>query len=530
MPKVSIEPVRPSRPRAAAAARWPDPPRSVLLWGVLIAALSYGAGVLASFAPYASAAAVGIGFLGAMGVAHVRRLVNRHSTPPADSRSAAVAGTSSAAWMVHDVEADVVDADLRSARLLYYGGMILIGQLTFRTPKVHLTVSDWLFFFSLCLAVSVFCLRQPRFTVKLPPLLLAGTALFVMGGLASSFGSDVPNQSIVVILRLAYLTVVWFWLGTVVLQRVEHIWLAVGVWVMSASLDGAGAILQYFKGDVIPGGAVHWGRVSGFTANINDLGGITSTALVPALLLLLFKMRGRRRAYSTLGSVTVVLIATGLILSGSVGSFLAMCVATAFWFGAHPTPVRRLLALAVVAAALLVAFSSHTPTYSQSVIDRVNHFGAGSPDDPNKTLDSRLQGYHVALVRIVKDPFVGVGLDTESSRAGTLPVHNIIIGTWFESGILGVIGIILIFLSVAREALTAIMRSKDAHERALAIALASSFVAFLVFLLSEDALYTRYGWISAGLIFAVRAVQTRRVGQQHMAALAHASVLAPAAR
>jgi O-antigen ligase len=198
-----------------------------------------------------------------------------------------------------------------------------------------------------------------------------------------------------------------------------------------------------------------------------------------------------------------------------VGSLLAACVATAFWFGAHPTPVRRLLALTAVAAGLLFFLSSHNPTYSQSAFDRIGRFGTGSPDDPHNTLDSRLQGYRIALVRIEADPFVGVGLDDESSQAGTLPVHNIIIGTLYETGVLGLIGLLLIFLSIARMGLAAIVDARDTNERALAIALVSSFLAFLIFLLSEPALYTRYGWVSAALVVALRSVQTKRAEREH---------------
>lgn len=525
MPTESSVFLRPSRVSALVADRWFDVPfgslRGIATWGLIIAGTSCGAGLLASSAPSGSAVAVVILFFGAIGVGHVRRLAHRHSAmtqlyaPRVDIVAAPIAA-------LREAGTEMVDADYRLARLAYYGGMILLGQLTFRTPKLHLTVSDWIFFFSLCLAIAVFCLRQRRMTVNLPPMLLVGTGLFAVGGLLSSFGSDVPNQSIAVIIRLCYLTVVWFWLGTIVLQRLEHIWLAVGLWIISASLDGAGAILQYFKGDVIPGGVVHWGRVTGFTQNVNDLGGVASAALVPALLILLFQMRRGRRGSVIFGSLAVGLIATGLILSGSVGSLLAACVAMAFWFGAHPTPVRRLLALAAVAAALLFFLSSHNPTYSQSAFDRIGRFGTGSPDDPHHTLDSRLEGYHIALVRIEANPFVGVGLDAESSQAGTVPVHNIIIGTLYETGVLGLIGLLLIFLSIARMGLTAIIAARDTSERALAIALVASFVAFLVFLLSEPALYTRYGWVSAALLVALRSVQTKRAEQEHRMELASA--------
>jgi hypothetical protein len=392
---------------------------------------------------------------------------------------------------------------------LYYGGILLIGQLTFR-PIFPLTISDWLFFFAFCAAASQLILRHTSAEVKLPSTLLAGILLFAIGGVLSSFGSDLPNQSITVIARLCYLTVIWFWLGTLVLRRLEHIRMAIVLWVCSAALDGVGAVAQYVKGDVIPGGQVNWGRVSGFTENVNDLGGITSIALVPALLLLLFVWKRSHGSLAILRAGGVVLIAAGLILSGSVGSLAAASVAVAFWFGSQPTPIRRLLALGVLAVAFLTLVSGYRPTYSQSTIERITRFGTNSPDDPNKTLDSRFVGYRIALARVEKNPFVGVGLDSESNRAGKLPVHNVVLGTWFATGLFGLIGMSLIFFSVARVAWRTVVDAADANERALALALVSSFLAFGVFLLSEPALFTRYGWIAAALTFSLRAVQAAR--------------------
>jgi O-antigen ligase len=172
--------------------------------------------------------------------------------------------------------------------------------------------------------------------------------------------------------------------------------------------------------------------------------------------------------------------------------------------------MRRLILLAGVAVAFVAILNTHNPTYSQSAFDRLSRFGNGSPGDPNKTLDSRIQGYRVALARIRDDPFVGVGLDSESNRAGTLPVHDIVLGTWFATGFLGLAGIFIIWLGVARAALSTVLGAQDADERALALALAASSIAFLVFLLSEPALFSRFGWASAALILALRAIQIRR--------------------
>jgi O-antigen ligase len=478
--------------------------------GLLTVALSCGAGFAASSLQPVSVASIAIAFLGVLAVVYVRGLVPRKQTAQAGTTRSAFAGVSlGSSAGLEEATSEDRSLNLRFARLLYYGGILLIGQLTFR-PIFPLTLSDWLFFFALCATASALALRQPSVEVRLPSSLLTGIALFAIGGLLSSFDSELPRESIGVIVRLCYVTAVWFWLGTVVLRRVEHIRTAIVLWVCSAAVDGIGAILQYFKGDVIPGGDVNWGRMTGFTQNVNDLGGVTSAALVPALLILLFAAPTGRNGFLVVRAVIVALIATGLILSGSVGSVLAAGIAAALWFGSQPTRVRRLLALGAAGVACFVLLSSHNPTYSQSAFDRITQIGSGYPGDPSKTFDSRVEGYRIALARIEMNPFVGVGLDSESNRAGQQPVHNILLGTWFATGLLGLTGIIMIFVSVGRAALRAVREAPSESERALALALASSFTAFLVFLLSAPLLFTRYGWVPAALIFALRAVQVGR--------------------
>jgi len=392
----------------------------------------------------------------------------------------------------------------RLPRVLYYLGVLFIGQLTFR-HRASVTLSDVFFFLSFVTMLGRIALERRRIEVSLPPLLLVGVFLFAIGGLISSFGTEVPQQSVVVIVKLIYVTVVWFWLGTVVLRRLEHVYTALALWVASAALNGAGALAQRFLGDVIPGGTVNWGRMTGFTANVNDLGGITSIALVPALVLLMVLAKGSRSLFLSMAGV--ILVSTGLLLSGSVGSLAAAAVACALWFGSHRARLQRVLAIAAAGLALIALYSAQSSPDSQSVVQRLTRFGTGSPDDPDRTLGSRVATYHGALARISSNPVVGVGLDPENNQINDHPVHNIVIGTWFQTGIVGLTGMVLIFVAGLRTARASILRAGSLEERAVALGLTASLVAFIVFLMSEPALFTRYGWVSMALLMALHAVQ-----------------------
>ena len=134
--------------------------------------------------------------------------------------------------------------------------------------------------------------------------------------------------------------------------------------------------------------------------------------------------------------------------------------------------------------------------------------GAGS-------LDDRVVVYRVALSKIEEHPFRGVGFDLVSvtSPFGVVTyaydVHNLIIGTWYKAGFIGLAGLLTVLFAVFRSGWISIVQSRVETERMAAVALVASAVAFFVFAMSEPVLYSRFGWITAALILALRAVQER---------------------
>jgi O-antigen ligase len=400
------------------------------------------------------------------------------------------------------------DDDFRLARLLYYAGFALLGLLTLRPASVG-TFSDVLFLGSFASAASLLAIYRRRVAILIPPLLLYGLLIFSLGAFASTFSSLSPNASIAVVVRLLMLTAVWFWLGTVVLRRREHVLTAAGLWVASAALNGMGSIAQLTVDPyIIPGGRVDWGRATGFTSHMNDLGGIAAVALIPALM---FSMRPSRNPLSTLAAYAgLLLAATGLILSGSVGALLAAAVGGFLWITAAPRlPARTFVffGVALVGAIALLQFqeSKDAPT-PVARLERVT----GSHTDPNATLWTRIETYRVAIDRILDNPFTGVGLDSESSTIGTTEPHNLVIGLWFKAGFIGLAGVVLLLVAILSAARATLREAASVDEQMLAVALLCSLVAFLVFSISAPAFYTRYGWAPAALLLALRAIQIRR--------------------
>jgi O-antigen ligase len=132
-----------------------------------------------------------------------------------------------------------------------------------------------------------------------------------------------------------------------------------------------------------------------------------------------------------------------------------------------------------------------------------------SESSTGATLWSRVDTYRAAVKRVEQNPLVGVGLDDQSSTIDQYEPHNLVIGTWFKSGIIGLVGMLLIIFAIGKTGWLALRDARVSEDRMVAVALLCAFAAFVTFSMSAPILYTRYGWISAALLVALRAVELR---------------------
>ena len=398
------------------------------------------------------------------------------------------------------------DRRLRPARLAYYAGAATIGFLTVR-PALGFTASDWIFLLAVGIAGLVILVQGITLYYVIPRAITVGVLIFALGGLLSSIDAVAPNQSALVVVRMLYLTLVWFWLGTVVLQTRSHVQNALVAWVCSAALSSSGALIQFVYGDVIPGGTLAWGRTTGFTEHPNVLGGLAATAFVPALMLAVDSPQRRMRV---IGTISTAVIAAGLLLSGSVGGLLAATVATMVWLALRGISLRIFVSGAVVLASALVLMSATGTTTAPSPIDRIERVAAADQvaAGTGGTVYTRLEGFSLAWSRISMHPLVGVGLDPESSREilGGHSVHNLVLGPWFTAGIFGLVGIVLLLAGAVSIGLR-VLRHSSAQDRSFSAALLAALVAFIQHGMGEPILFVRYGWFPTALLIAIGAQQ-----------------------
>ena len=489
-----------TRRRLAAVPRHPHVQRGLVALGMIIVAVLCGLAVAVAptvgiILTVALSACLLLAFGRKTFAEHARVLRRRLARPEASASD------------------DPIDEEFAVPRRLYYGGVLLVGLLTLRAGG-QVTFSDILFLFSFLLACAELVVLRRRVPMRLPFLLLIGIALFSVGGLLSSFESLQALKSIAVVARLVFLTVFWFWLGTIVLRSEAHVRKAINFWVASAAICGSAAVIQFVVGDVIPNASIAGGRATGFASQPNDLGGITAIAFVPALML---ASRSRASFVARGWSyAALLLIAAGMVLSASVGALLAAAAAVVVWLALQRTSIHILLALGVLALSLIVVSASGGPQPLErlgAVTDSTYVVGAGTQLG---SAEQRIGTYKAAIARIEENPFVGVGLDLRSItrpfgiESFEYDVHNLVIGLWYKTGLLGLTGILLALLAIFRSGWAAILGSRSAGESRVAIALGCSLVAFVVFSMTAPILFTRFGWIAAALVLALRSVQQKR--------------------
>jgi O-antigen ligase len=399
------------------------------------------------------------------------------------------------------------ETGVRLARFLYYGGLLSVGQMIIR-PAFSLTLSDYFFFAALAAAFpSLFSQRLGD--GYLPRGVLCGSYLFCLGALLSTFASPQPLRSLGVLVRFEYLTLVWLWLGTVVLRRPDQVRTAVACWVVSLVINGAAAVAQLVWGDVIPGATVVCGRMTGFGQHVNDLGGSEAVGLIAAVWLATSSARSIPVPFA--GIATVALVGAGIVLSGSVGGLIAATVAAATYLALSRPSLRVILLAAAIAAAALAAIQLQIREGAPTPLERIQQVR-----QEGGSMSSRLDTYRSVIPRIEHNPVIGVGMgagvemDTIQSDGTTHAViHSQLLGVWYEGGLLALLGLLLVIASLIVTAVDAQRRAVDGRDRLLCAALLACLLAWLAFAMSSPSLYTRYGWVPAALVLAVRAQQRR---------------------
>lgn len=392
------------------------------------------------------------------------------------------------------------------ARFFYYAGMLLVGVTTVR-PVLDLTASDWLFLAAMLTAIPD-ALAKREDVLVLPRLLILGVALFIIGSFASSAFSAYPDKTLIQAAKFIYLSFLWFLLGAVILFRLEHIRTALFCFVLSAVINGIGAIIQIKYGNVIPNSEMMWNRMTGFAGHPNALGSITAIAMVPTLFFLFQK---KSTGIFRITKWLLLLVCVGLALSVSVGAVLSAFAGIIYWLHSSGLRKRQLVWIYFVVALSVVAvvFIGKGMNLA-NLADRFTHLMEAS-DVQRTTVGSRMDTYKDALGSIAENPLIGKGAGGELDIAASgFRIHNILLLFWYQFGVFGEIAILLIVTAVLNEIWMIKKSVTNAEVLIINSVLLCSFLTFLINAMAEPVFMQRFGWSPSALAVALSVLVRRQ--------------------
>jgi hypothetical protein len=441
----------------------------------------------------------------ALGLAALVVIVFRRAAPSSTSRSIP--------------EAEPVNGDRRQAggdrmfriaRLLFYAGTLTLTQASLRPGP--LTVSEIFFLLAFCATVAAVMVGRP--VSWIPTGLVLGAGLFAVGGLISTPGAASPAGSISNTLQGVYVMCLWPLMAATVLRTRRQIVIALTLWTVSAAFDGFAALTQVAGIEALAG-PLEGNRATGLTDHPNDLGGVCAIALVPALMLATNRLPWHRGAAGSLSRlprwIILALVAAGLVLSASVAAMLAGLIAILIWVIAPG--VRAPGRMAVIAALgftlIAVTFAAGTVTSPTERLQEVT--STSGTQSTSGSGGIRIRTIKRALPRIADDPIVGTGLDvgggvvTIISQGTSIPqqVHGAPVAVWYQAGIFGLMGLLVIVAVYLREAWRS-LATDNQTDLLIGLAIFGSFIAFLVYALSSPFFYQQYGWFSGVVLIAWR--------------------------
>lgn len=232
------------------------------------------------------------------------------------------------------------------------------------------------------------------------------------------------------------------------------------------SLSAAVGLAQLAGASVV-GLRANAGRANGLAIHPNVLGIMAAIAILVSFALI-HRSTGRRRLMAW---AVLVLNVAALIGSGSLSSMLSLAagaVVLLISMRATTKTVIRTGAAVVMCSALALALGYDPGSAIDPVEGRVNTV-LGISDDGVASLSIRESTYDFAIDSIREDPLIGVGMDTmnEGTFNGLTVVHNYLLRSWFQGGLLLLTTFVLISIAMLRLIFRSMISSRDSLQASI---------------------------------------------------------------
>ncbi|MGP5219311.1 O-antigen ligase family protein [Arthrobacter rhombi] len=414
------------------------------------------------------------------------------------------------------------DPLIRLSRVVFLGGLVAVSLLTLRISG-SITLGDFLLVVSagiLLVASHRQCLPNPA-----PVATALGFLLVLSGGALSSVVADEGTASVLVLVRLLYVSTVLPWQARRLLNSTALLSKGLLFFGTGAAICGAGTLLQFVYGsEIIPGSQLtSSGRLSGFTGHVSDTGGITALAVILGVAGL---RREAPRRHQLLSVVIAACGLLGLVLSGSVSGLLAAGIGVLVLVVLRAIPRHRLVmaGLAVAIAMYLATSLVGQTSNALTPIERIKQvFGVTSGSSTLNTSASRWETIRIGWSDFLHAPLTGVGLESSASPVvGDLGVHNLWVGSLHQGGILLGLGLIIIVVSYSW------LGHRARRLGPTAPVVYATVIAALFFSMTAPSFFNRYFWIPIAFLSVHAALALK--WQRSCRLAASAVALPPAAR
>jgi hypothetical protein len=362
-------------------------------------------------------------------------------------------------------------------------------------------------------------------------LVLCGALIMLTAGTLSSFGAWNPLASIGIVLRLAWLTLIWFWILRSVTTDREVFNRLLGAWrfalVLNASLAALGEL-----GIMSISAQNAENRQTAFFGHPNDLAGFLVVG-VPLIVLGLPRAVGPVRGSTLWRLTTIGLVAFAIATTGSMSAVVGAIVGAAVTVGVlvvtrNPRRTRRrhplfvMTLVAAVSIGLVLLSTSDLP-----LVSRITELGQGG-SGVNESVSQRGVRNQYVLDRMDELLVVGIGLDHESlgkitnaledrSTRDEIGIHNMYLKVLLESGFPALIGLWLIVGTTLLMAWRLMLNTRNDTLHATTAALFGATVTINVFAMFQPTLFHRFYWYPVamiGALWALRRQELRQTGRQ----------------
>jgi O-antigen ligase len=404
-------------------------------------------------------------------------------------------------------------------------GIAFVGVATmgFNTIGIgFLPLSDFVFF-ALASVIGVLSLTgsdrtlTPAGSRGTSPRILVASVVIVTMGVLASLRSFTPETSLQIVVRLGYLTLLWFWMLRCVAVDRRSIGVLVMGWRIAVIISCAGAIAAN-AGLIDLGVAAGENRQTAWFGHPNDLAGFLALA-IPVLVMAAPRDRtSRGRAPRLRSALLLGAVVFGIATTGSISALLAAVVGTAaaglaLSLTGRPVPgARRVHPIMVMVAAVAALASLGLLARSDvPVFERLARFEQG-----NSGVNSSVEGrsdLNEQVVQSLDDVLVvGHGMTTAGGEAGAAAnVHNMYLKLVFEIGMLGAAALIFLLGLTLKQAWMLLRSTAGSQLHATVVALFGSVVAGLTFAAFQPINVQRYFWLPIALVQCIWTLRRREL-------------------